>query len=124
MIPMNVRVKAKKEVALTEAVQKYLDKRLASIEKLLGAQAELARCEVELGRAAGKKHQSDHMWFAEVHIKAPGGISAYAKNHAASVNAAIDDVKEEVERQLRTAKKVRVTKTKKQGREVKRVLRG
>lgn len=121
---MQIRLKAKKEVAVTAAVQKYLDTRLRSIEKLLGAHAELARCEVELGRASGKKHQSDHMWFAEVHVKAPGGISAYAKNHAASVNAAIDDVKEEVGRQLRTAKKVRVTKRKKQGREVKRALRG
>ena len=121
---MNIRVKAKKEVAVTLAIQTYLDKRLAALEKLLGAQAALARCEVELGRAAGKKHQSDHMWYAEVHIKAPNGISAYAKNHAASVNAAIDDVKEEVERQLRKAKRTRVTKTKKQGREVKSKLRG
>ena len=121
---MNIRIKTKKEVVVTVAIQKYLDTRLASIERLLGAQAELARCEVELGRAAGKKHQSDHMWFAEIHVKAHGGISAYAKNNAASVNAAIDDVKEEVERQLRTAKKVRVTKTKKQGRDAKRVLRG
>ncbi len=121
---MDIRLKAKKQVALTTAIQKYLDTRLRSLERLLGSHAELARCEVELGRAAGKKHQSDHMWFAEVHIKAPGGISAYAKNHAASVNAAIDDVKEEVERQLRTAKKVRVTKRKKQGREAKHALRG
>lgn len=121
---MEVRVKTKKEVAVTSTVQKYLDARLRSLERLLGAQAELARCEVELGRAAGKKHQSDHMWYAEVHIKAPGGISAYGKNHAASVNAAIDDVKEEVERQLRKAKKTRVTKTKKQGREAKSKLRG
>ena len=109
---------------MTGLIQTYLDKRLAVLEKLLGGQADVARCEVELGRAAGKKHQSDHMWFAEVHIKAPGGIDAYAKNHAASLKAAIDDVKEEVERQLRKAKKARVAKTKKQGREVKRVLRG
>lgn len=121
---MNIRIKTKKEVEVTAVVQKYLDIRLRSIEKLLGAQAPLARCEVELGRAAGKKHQSDHMWYAEVHVKAPGGISAYAKNHASTLNAAIDDVKEEAERQLRKGKKKQIADTRRAGAKIKRMVRG
>lgn len=120
---MNTRIKSKKEVPVTQEVKRYLDAKLASLGRLLGKTAEKARCEVELGKAAGKKHQSDYMWYAEVHIKVPGEIEAYAKNHAQTVNAAIDDVKEEVERQLRKGKKKQIADMRRAGAKIKRMVR-
>ena len=102
---MQTRIKVTNYV-ITPEVSRYLDARLRTLEKLLGTDAEAARCEVELGRDAGKKQHSDYMWCAEVHIVVPGKKSVYARNTAPTVNAAIDDVKEEIERQLRKGKQI------------------
>ncbi len=120
---MNIRIKTSR-ATMTPAIQKYLDGRVASIEKLLGGRADSVRLEVELGVAAGGKQHSDYMWYAELHLMAPGERPLYARNHAATVNAAIDDVKEEMERQIRKEKRATATKRRKGGREVKRVLKG
>mgnify|MGYP001571678062 CR=1 FL=1 len=120
---MDIRVKATK-FKMTGATSDYLEARLRPLERHLGAAADTARCEVEINKAGGDKQQSDHMWRAEVHIIVPGQKSIYAKNHAASVNAAIDDVKSEVERQIRKVTKTSQTARKKAGAKVKRMLRG
>ena len=106
---------------MTADTSRYLDVRLVALERLVNDEA--ARCEVELGRDAGKKQHSDYMWFAEVHIKMAGKRSAYARNTAQSVNAAIDDVKEEVERQLRKTKNVERRIVRKGGAAAKRRMR-
>jgi ribosome-associated translation inhibitor RaiA len=121
---MDMRLKTTNYKVTTD-VEKYLDARLGALEKILGRDAALkTRCEVEIGRAAGNKHNSDYMWYAEMRVVTTGAKPLYARNHAASVNAAIDDVKEEVGRQVRKEKKMRTTDTRKKGREVKKVLRG
>ncbi len=119
---MDIRVKA--DFKLTADTSDYLEARLRPLERHLGEKADNARCEVEITRAAGDKKSSDHMWRAEVHIIVPGEKSIFAQNHASSVNAAIDDVKEEVERQIRKVKKTGHTVQKKMGTKVKRMLRG
>lgn len=119
---MDIRVKA--DFKMTADTSDYLEARLRPLERHLGEKADNARCEVEITRAAGDKKSSDHMWRAEVHIIVPGEKSIYAKNHAGSVNASIDDVKEEVERQIRKQKKTGRAVQKKMGTKVKRMLRG
>lgn len=100
---MNVRIKTT-DYQITPEAQEYLGVRLAALEKMLGEDAEKAHCDVELGRDAGGQRHGDYLWFAEVTITVPGGPFARATNRAASINAAIDDVKEEVEQQLRKEK--------------------
>ncbi len=119
---MNVRIKTK-DYELTSATKKYLDIRIAALEKLLGSDAAISRCEVEIGRAAGKQRHGDHLYFAEFLIRAPRRKPVRAVNHESSINAAIDNAKEEVMRQLRKQKTVKETRTKKEGARVKRALR-
>ncbi len=119
---MDLRIKAT-DYAITPEVQHYLDNKLAAIEKLLAGEAELARVEVELGCDAGGKRHSEHMWYAEITIRTPGGDDARASNRAASMNAAIDDVKEEIERQLRLNKKLHIRMLRKSGAALKRLMR-
>jgi ribosomal subunit interface protein len=118
---MNVRIKTK-DYELTPATKRYLDTRVTALEKLLGSDAAVSRCEVEIGRAAGKQRHGDHLYFAEFLIRAPRRKPIRAVNHEASVNAAIDNAKEEMIRQLRKQKTVAKTKTKKEGAQVKRTL--
>lgn len=118
---MDIRTKAT-DYELTQETRAYLEGRLVALEKFLGGEAEVARCEVEVGRDAGGQRHGANMWFAEIRIIIPGGASVYARNNAASVNAAIDDVKEEVERQLRRERKLHIRMYRKSGAALKRLL--
>ncbi len=119
---MNTRIKTT-DYEMPAKVAKYVDSRLAALEKLLGDDAEVTRCEVELGRASGKKH-SDHQWFAEFQIKRPGQKALVARNHESSINAAIDNARNEMRAQLLKVKTVRTSKVRKEAAKAKRMLRG
>lgn len=119
---MDIRVKTT-DYELTPEVSAYLDERLARIEKMLAADAEFARCEVELGRDAGRPRHGANIWFAEITLFSPTGESARATNRAENINTAIDDVKEEIERQLRKEKKLHIRIWRKGGALAKRLMR-
>ncbi len=112
-----------KEFELTGAVRKYLEIRTRALEKLLGPDAAISRCEVELGRAAGKQRHGEHLYFAEFLIRAPRRKPVRAVNHESTINAAIDNAKDEAMRQLRKQKTVEKTKTKRIGAHVKQTLK-
>ena len=118
---MNIRIKAT-DYQMTPDTEAYLGERLKTLEKLLGETAELARCEVEIGRDAGRPRHGANLYFAEIHIAPPGESPVYARNNSESVNGAIDDVKEEVERQLRKNKRRTIRLTRRVGAQVKQWL--
>lgn len=119
---MDIRIKAT-DYQLTQQMREYLDQRIASLGKLLVGVEDVARIEVELGRDAGGQRHGDNMWFAEVQILVPGEERVYARNNSESVNGAIDDVKEEVERQLRKRKRTNQSYIRKSGALLKRLMR-
>lgn len=119
---MDIRIKAT-DYEMTAETRSYLDERLASLEKFLSGDISLVRCEVELGRDAGRPRHGANIWFAEIRIMQPGATAVYARNNASSVNAAIDDVKEEVERQMRQEKKLHTRIMRKTGAAIKNWMR-
>ena len=119
---MNIRIKATNYV-LTPEVESYLSERLKSLEKFIGADLDVVRCEVELGRDAGRPRHGANIWFAEIAIIVPGRDRVYARNNSESVNGAIDDVKEEVERKLLRERKLHRRIFRKGGAVLKRIMR-
>lgn len=118
---MNIRIKTS-DYKMPTKVREYLDERLAGLEKLLGADSDTTRCEVELGRASGKKH-SDHQWFAEIQVKRPGGKPLVARNQESTINAAIDNARNEMRAQLLKVKTVTKSKVRQDAAKAKRLLR-
>ena len=119
---MDVRIKAT-DYQMTPQVEAYLNQRIATLGKLLAGFEDVARIEVELGRDAGRPRHGKNIWFAEIQVIVPGVGRVYARNNSESVNGAIDDVKEEVERQLRRERKLRIRLLRKGGALAKRLLR-
>ena len=119
---MDIRIKAT-NYEMTPEVGNYLDERIASLEKFLGNHADSSRCEVELGRDAGRPRHGKNIWFAEITIIIPGRDRVYARNNSESINGAIDDVKEEVERQLRRERKLHRRFLRKGGAILKNIIR-
>ena len=119
---MDIRIKTT-DYEITPEVRKYLDERIAHIEKLLGNDANNARLEIELGRAAGRPRHGANIWFAEVLVKYDGSNKIRATNNSESINGAIDDVRNEIERQLLKEKKLHKRILHKGGEAVKRLMR-
>ena len=119
---MDIRIKST-DYSITPDVAAYLDGRIAALEKMIGQDAHRMRMEVELGRDAGRPRHGANIWFAEIQIIAPGAPVIRATNRSESINGAIDDVKEEVERQLRQEKKLHIRVLRKSGAMLKRMMR-
>jgi ribosome-associated translation inhibitor RaiA len=118
---MDIRIKAT-NFTLNESVTSYLDERLATITRHLGAEAENARLEVEVGRDAGHSQRGEN-FFAELQLRIPGGNYARVVGAAETVQAAIDEAKDEMLRKLRTSKREHAGFLRKSGAALKRMLR-
>lgn len=118
---MDIRIKAT-DFEMNAAVEDYLDDRMLAIEKHLGSDADTARAEVELGRAAGHSKHGEN-WFAEFQIMVPGAEVMRVVAHGESVNAAIDAAKDEALLKLKKGKTKRVGETRKLGARIKEWMR-
>ena len=121
-VHMEIRIKTT-DYEITPDVRTYLDERLAHLEKLLGSDSSAARCEVEIGRAAGRPRHGANIWFAEIQIIPPAGKRIVATNNSESLNGAIDDVKVEAERQLKRERQLHIRVARKSGAAIKNLLR-
>lgn len=119
---MDIRIKTT-DFEMTDAIAKYLDERIAHIEKLLGTDAGQARCEVEIGRDAGRPRHGANIFFAEFTLIRPGMDYLRATNRSESINGAIDDAKAELEMQFKNTKRVSRRIARKAGATIKRLLR-
>jgi ribosomal subunit interface protein len=118
---MDIRIKAT-NFEIKESVSSYLDERIATIERHLGDEAEKARLEVEVGRDAGHSQRGEN-WFAELQLRVPGGNYARVVSEAETVQAAIDEAKDEMLRKLRTTKREHTGFLRRSGAALKRMLR-
>jgi ribosome-associated translation inhibitor RaiA len=119
---MDIRVKAS-EYQLTREVTDHLDEKLAQIEKNAGPDSTQARIEVEIGRAAGHHKHSEYMYFAEFQLVRPGMSRLIARNNEPTINAAIDNAKDELLVQLHREKRLHSRLWRRGGAFAKRLLR-
>jgi ribosomal subunit interface protein len=116
---METRIKTTDYQLVPEA-EAYLQERLAMIEKLLDADDEATRLDVELGRDTG--HKSGNVYFAEINLLV-NGVSMRATVHAENVNAAIDQAKDDILNQLRKHKQLHRRILRRSGAALKRFVR-
>lgn len=117
---MNTRVKTT-DYTMTPATADYLDQKLKALQKFLDEEKGEALCEVEIGRAAGHPERGN-IWRAEVNIVS-GGRDYRAEAQAETVNAAIDEVKDEITRQFRKDKRFHIRLVRRGGALLKRLMR-
>lgn len=118
---MDIRIKVT-HFEMNPETSRYLDERIATIERHLGEDAEKTRLEVELGQEVGHSQHGEN-WFAELQVRVTGGNYARVVGRAATVTAAIDAAKDEILRKLRTSKREHAGFIRKSGAALKRFLR-
>ena len=118
---MDIRIKTT-DFAMNSQVEDYLDERILTLEKHIGTDAENARCEIEIGRAAAHSKHGEN-WFAEVQIWIAGGDQVRVVAHGETVNAAIDAAKDEILGRLKKDKTKRFVRARAVGAAIKNWLR-
>lgn len=119
MIHMNIKAV---NMELTDAIREYAEKRVGSLEKFLSRYGDSVMYEVEIGKST-MHHKTGDVFKAEVLISGiPKHIRAVSEKE--DLYAAIDDVRDEAERQLVGMKDRRDTIFRRGARSVKKMLKG
>jgi ribosomal subunit interface protein len=117
---MKTNIKAT-NIALTEAISDYLTEKLGYVEKLLPAGDDSIIAEVELAKET-KHHLHGEVFKAEINLHA-GGKNFYSVTHEEDLYAAIDALRDEITRQIKTGFERRNTLLRRGGRKAKAMLR-
>ncbi len=118
---MNIQIKTKGGLALTPAITEYVHKRVASFEKFLSGDT-TAQAAIELGKSTNH-HKHGDIFSAEVHLVAKGR-DLFAGAEKEDLYAAIDAIKDEVLRELSSAKEKRLSTLRRGGAKVKNIIKG
>lgn len=119
---MHITLKAT-NIELTEAVEEYVRKRAAGLEKNLPAeQAANARLSAEVGKTTAH-HKSGEVFRAEFNLVL-AGKPWRAVSEKADLYSAIDEAKEELLRIVRSQKDKKVSLLRRGGERVKKIVRG
>jgi len=106
---------------MTPEVASYLDSKLVSLDKYIHRDDESVKCDVELERTT-EHHNSGSIYRAEINLSI-GGTLFRAESTEETMNAAIDEAKDEMVKQLRRFKSKRMTLLKRGGEKIKGFLK-
>lgn len=103
---MNITIYAK-NIELTLAIKTYAEEKIGSLAKFLRpSSAKMAEAKIEVGKPS-EHHKTGLIFYAEVDL-AVGGRVMRATTQQADLYAAIDEIKEELERQIKKDKEKKV----------------
>lgn len=119
MMAMRIQIKAT-GIELTDAIRNYADKKLSALDKYFESGAD-PLISIEVGKTT-RHHKSGNIFRAEVRIS--GGVAdCYAVSEKEDLYAAIDEVKDEVGKELTTSKKKSLSLLKKGGAKIKSLIK-
>lgn len=116
---MQINIKAT-NMELTNAIRDYVFEKISYLEKFL---KEEGAAFVEVGKDSNHHNKGEDIYFAEVSIKSKDG-NYFNRQHAGDLYAAIDLVKEELQRDINKNKDRRQTLFVRGARSIKKRIKG
>jgi len=117
---MNLTIKTT-HISLTPAIADYLEKKLATLKRIVDIDGDNVLVQCELGKTTNH-HRSGDIFRAEVNLHINGKfLRAVAKRD--DLYAAIDEVKDEIAREMTTMKEKRKSLLRKGAHKIKKLLR-
>ena len=110
------------DVELTSQIREYLDKRLQSVEKFLPEGDGSFTADIELGRTT-RHHQTGDVFRAEINVNL-GKKMFRAVSEGSDLFKAIDDMRDEIVRELSSRKEKHISILRRGGQKIKNLLRG
>lgn len=118
---MQIKIKAT-NFGITPAIEDYIGKRVASLEKFARDKDGSAICNVEVGKTT-KHHRGGDVFRAEINMHV-AGKNFYAVSEKDDLYAAIDEVRDEIAYTLTSYKDRTITIMRKGALRVKNMLKG
>ena len=120
---MNISVKAT-NIELTPAISQYIDEKVGSLEKfIVSADPTTVRASVEVGKTTRHHHSGSDIFIAEINLYVDGK-SFRAVSEQRTLYAAIDDMKDEVAREVNSFKNKQRALFRRGGAAVKNLIKG
>ncbi|MBP6857762.1 MAG: ribosome-associated translation inhibitor RaiA [Candidatus Pacebacteria bacterium] len=117
---MNISIKTT-NIELTPALKDYTEKRISGINKFTGEEVTAA---VEIGKTSNHHKNGEDLFRAEVNVTTSLGKQLRAVSEKSDLYEAIDDVREQMVRELKSAKGKEDALWKKGARKIKSMMRG
>lgn len=117
---MKINLKTK-NFSLTESIKNYLENKLNSLDKFLPSDESIS-ADVDLSKTT-KHHQKGDVFRAEVNLKVPNHLIRASATEW-DLMVAIDRVKDDLQKEIKTHKEKNISLSKKSGRLFKKILRG
>ncbi len=117
---MNINIRTT-SFSLTPAISEYVEKRLRSISKFFEDDS-TTKCDLELSRTTNH-HKHGDVFRAEIHIIAKEK-NLYASAEKEDLYVAIDAVKDEILREIKTSNEKRRSLIRRGGAQIKNILKG
>lgn len=100
-----------KNMDLTPSIRAFVDEKLVSINKLLPPKEEaLAEARVEVGKPS-RHHSKGFVFYAEINLKIGRELFRATEEHL-DLHTAIDEARDNIEKQLRKHKEARLSRRK------------
>ncbi|KKU25942.1 MAG: hypothetical protein UX39_C0015G0010 [Candidatus Magasanikbacteria bacterium GW2011_GWA2_46_17] len=116
---MTINLKAS-NVSLTPEIRSYLDRRLESLQKFLPEGKDAFVADIELSRVT--KHHTGDVFLAEINIRV-GSRVFHAIAERPDLFEAIDQMRDEIVRELGSFKDKRLSLLKRSGQKIKNLIR-
>ena len=118
---MKINVKAT-NIKLTDNIQKYLDKKLSSLDKLINKDDTSVLCEVEVSKINDRHKSGDDLFRSEINLHI-AGKNFRAVSEESTLFSAIDETKDQMQKELRRHKEKKEHLMKRGGAKVKDMMR-
>ncbi len=117
---MNLNIKTT-NISLVPEVKEYLEKKLLMLEKIVDFSKDNVFAQVELGKTS-EHHKQGDIFRAEINLRM-AGVSFRAVKEAADLYAAIDGMKDEINREVKSGRERKASVLRRSGQAIKKLLR-
>ncbi len=117
---MNINIKTT-NISLTTAISDYTSKRLETIKQFLQNDTTI-QCDIELARTT-IHHKNGDIFRAEIHITGKSR-DLYASAEESDLYRAIDIVRDEILREVRSLKAKKISLLRRGGAKIKNIIKG
>lgn len=117
---MNININTT-TIGMTPAISDYVDKHLESVKKFLENDPTV-KCDLELAKTTNH-HKHGEIFKAEIHIVAKDQ-NIYASVEREDLYSAIDEVRDEVIRKLKSSKDKKISLFRRGGSQIKNFIKG
>lgn len=120
---MNISVKGT-NMELTPAISQYIDEKVGSLEKfIMASDPTTVRASIEVGKTTRHHNSGNDIFLAEINLYIDGK-TLRAVSEQGTLYAAIDDMKDEITREINSSKNKQRTLFRRGGAAVKNLIKG